>query len=107
MRHKKAVLKRGYYFPKDLLKAWEKFHASSKNYSPSAAGAFVAWMALGAAEREHIRKAVYSREIDTAVKEAKDLIGRAIIEAEIRTALKTMSKSERSKLLAFVGKSRI
>ena len=74
MDNKKTVIKRGYYIPEDLAKAWEKFHLPSKDFSPSVAGALTVWMTLGAAEREKIRKAVYTHNIDSAIKLTKKLL---------------------------------
>jgi len=68
MNSKKPVLKRGYYLPEDLLKVWEQFHAPSKDYSPSAAGAFWVWMTLTAEKGEKIRKAPYSMDIKSAIR---------------------------------------
>ena len=74
MDGKKKVLKRGYYFPPDLLEAWQRFHLPSKDYSPSAASAFAVWMTLGADKREKIRKIVYTKDIDAACKLIKKIV---------------------------------
>ena len=70
-----AVIKRGYYFPPDIAEYWEKFHFPTKNYSPSAVGAFMVWTALDAVTREKIIKLAYTHKPEAAVKKIAKLIG--------------------------------
>ncbi len=74
MNEKKPILKRGYYLPEDLLEAWQQFHLPSRDYSPSVSGAFLVWMTLTAEQREKIRKAPYSMDIESAVKLTRELL---------------------------------
>jgi hypothetical protein len=52
-------IKRGYNFPPELLALWEEFHKPSKDYSPSAAAAFLLYMACDATTREILRKEAF------------------------------------------------
>lgn len=99
-------LKRGYYFPLELLDAWEKFHAPSKDYSPSAAGAFVVWMALGPIERDKIRKATYSGNIVKAIASVREILAQSFVDAEIKSALDTLTPAKKAQLLLGTKKTK-
>jgi len=57
---KQEIIKRSFYFPPELLDLWAEFHKPSKDYSPSAAAAFLLYMACDPATREILRKEVFT-----------------------------------------------
>ena len=65
------LIKRGYYFTPELLAAWQKFHAPSRDYSPSAAAAFLLYMAVDAETRELARRLAVNKNIKSALKELR------------------------------------
>jgi len=69
----KNVRKRGYNFPIKLIELWEHFHRPSKDYSPSAAAAFVLYMACNAQIREKLRKLAFE-DVDKAILLAKSIV---------------------------------
>lgn len=69
----KDVTKRSYYFPNEVLKLWEEFHKPSKDFSPSAAAAFLLYMACDAETREIIRKAAFKNP-EEIIKQIKVVI---------------------------------
>ena len=97
--------KRGYYLPQELLDAWAKFHSPSRDYSPSAAGAFLVWMALEAELREKARRAAYSSNIEKAIAKIKGLLSQSLIDAEIRSELDRLISAKKKKLLAGAKKA--
>ena len=70
----KVLIKRGYNFSPELLAEWEKFHAPSKDYSPSAAAAFLLYMAVDAHHREALRKLACRKDIKKSIKQAHCLL---------------------------------
>ncbi len=97
--------KRGYYLPQELLDAWAKFHAPSRDYSPSAAGAFLVWMALEAELREKARRAAYSSNIEKAVAKVRKLLSQTLVDAEIKAELAGLTPARRTKLLVGARKA--
>lgn len=86
-------IKRGYNFPKKLVAAWEEFHRPSKDYSPSAAGAFLVWMALPADIREKARQATLEPNIKKAVQAiAKDL-SEGMVTEDLKELLARLEKA--------------
>jgi len=67
-------IKRGYNFGENLLKVWENFHRPSKDYSPSAAGAFLVWMTLPPEIREQARQAACCQDIDHQIRKIKEIL---------------------------------
>ncbi|MGB2809415.1 MAG: hypothetical protein WBC22_16865 [Sedimentisphaerales bacterium] len=67
-------IKRGYYFPEKLLDEWKNFHAPGKDYSPSAAGAFLVWMGLDSTIREEAKKKTLLPNLKKAVREVQKLL---------------------------------
>ena len=78
---KRKFIKRGFNFTKELLDEWEKFHAPSKDYSPSAAAAFLAYMILEPALREGLRKLALEKDMAKARIEARKLLRETLIQA--------------------------
>lgn len=87
----KDYLKRGYYFPQNLLVAWERFHEPSKDFSPSAAGAFLLWMALGPTTRDRLRQAACSDDIDGQIEDTKESL---LVELLDERVLEILADSE-------------
>lgn len=82
-------IKRGYYFTPELLKEWEIFHLPSKDYSPSAAASFLAYMVLEPEAREALRKLACQKDIKKAKVEARKIIRQNIVSAYIAGFVKT------------------
>ena len=101
----KNLLKRGYYFPEKLLEQWEKFHAPSKDYSPSAAGAFLIWMALDSTLREKARQKALLPDLKKAIKQIQKALVDNITNAEIQKFLASLSPKQRQQILADAKKS--
>ena len=99
-------IKRGYYFPPPLLDAWEVFHAPSKDYSPSASGAFLVWMSLGPIARETIRRLAQTPDVGKAVKEVREILSQSLVDTEILAALGSLTPSKKTKLLIDAKKSK-
>lgn len=57
---KGKMVKRGYNFPTAIIKAWEELHVPSKDFSPSAAAAFMIYLELSPEARERLRKLDYA-----------------------------------------------
>lgn len=99
MNSKKKLWKRGYYFPPELLEAWERFHLSSKDYSPSAAGAFVVWMTLESSVRESIKKTLFSQRFENALDKIREIVKESVIEAGFERILDKLPATEKKQLL--------
>jgi len=95
-----TFLKRGYYFTPQLLEAWAEFHAPSKDYSPSAAGAFLIWMALEPDIREMARRAALSDNIKRAIVKVKKRLSDSLVDAEIKAELDKLEPPGKAKFLA-------
>lgn len=93
----KKFLKRSYFFTPQLLKAWAEFHAPSKDYSPSAAGAFLVWMALEPDIREKARQAALMSDTKKAIEKVKKMLSDSLVDAEIKDELAKLT-AERAKL---------
>ena len=70
----KKFIKRSYNFTPELLEQWAQFHAPRKDYSPSAAAAFLLYMVIEPAQREALRKLACEADIKKAMQEAKKLL---------------------------------
>ena len=92
-------IKRGYNFSEELLDAWEKFHAPSKDYSPSAAAAFLEYMILEPAVREQLRKLACQENIESAKTEARKIIREAIVDSFLSGFVGIHSEEDRKILL--------
>ena len=99
-------IKRGYYFPEKLLDEWKKFHAPGKNYSPSAAGAFLVWMGLDSTIREEAKKKTLLPDLKKAVREVQKLLVDNITSTEIQTFLASLSPRHRQQILADAQQSK-
>ena len=75
------VIKRSYNFPSELIKEWEFFHLPSKDYSPSAAAAFLAYMVLEPQIREALRRLACQKDIKKARLDARKIIRETIADA--------------------------
>jgi len=87
------ILKRGYYFPEKLLEEWEKFHSPSKDFSPSASGAFLVWMCLSPSFRESARKQAHQGDISKALSNIRQALKEDLVETEADEILKEMGIS--------------
>lgn len=67
----KKNIKKSFYLPPDLVEAWEKFHPSGRNYSSSAAGAIVVWLALTPDIREKAIREAYQTDVKEAITKIK------------------------------------
>jgi len=76
---RKNFIKRGFYFSRELLRDWQEFHAPSKDYSPSAAAAFLLYMVAEPALREALRKLACEPDIKKARIKAGKLLRKTII----------------------------
>ena len=93
-------LKRGYLIPPALLDKWEKFHEPSKDFSPSAAGAFLVWMTLDPDVREYARKAACFADIEKAVKEIKAVLSQSLVNTEVQRFLESLSAEQKAQVLS-------
>ncbi|MFA5553482.1 MAG: hypothetical protein WDA68_02850 [Phycisphaerae bacterium] len=96
---KRKFIKRSFNFTKELLDEWEKFHAPSKDYSPSAAAAFLAYMILEPALREGLRKLALEKDMAKARIEARKLLRETLISAYWSNFVGTFSEEDRRILL--------
>ena len=92
-------IKRGYNFGENLLKAWEEFHKPSKDYSPSAAAAFLLYMVVEPALREKLRKLACEKDIKKAKIEARKDLRQTIIDAYWAGFVGDLSPEDRAILL--------
>jgi alpha-amylase/alpha-mannosidase (GH57 family) len=92
-------IKRSYYFSPELLDEWEKFHAPSKDYSPSAAAAFLIYMVLEPALREQLRKLAFQKDIKKARIEARKALRQNIIDAYMSGFVGIFSEEDRKILM--------
>ena len=95
-------LKRSYNFSENLLEEWEKFHAPSKDYSPSAAAAFLLYMVVEPALREALRKLACQKDIKKAKIEARKLLRQTIVDAYLTGFVGIHSEEDRKILLEHV-----
>lgn len=87
-------LKRGYNFSQELLDAWEEFHKPSKDYSPSAAGAFLVWMALEPELREQARRMASEPNIKKSIREFRQLLTQSVVEKKKAQILDKLSPAQ-------------
>lgn len=95
----KKFIKRGYNFSVQLLDEWEKFHAPSKDYSPSAAAAFLLYMVAEPALRESLRKLACQKDIKKARIEARKLLRKTIVDAFLTGFVGVFSEEDKAILL--------
>ena len=78
------MIKRGFYIPVTLADFWERFHAPSKDYSPSAAAGMLLYMACDMPNlRESVRKLAMEKDVKKAVAKTRELLVRTVRQAEI------------------------
>lgn len=94
-------VKRSYNFSPELLDEWEKFHAPSKDYSPSAAAAFLLYMVAEPSLREALRKLACSPNIKKARLEARKLLRQTIVDAYLTNFVGMHSEEDRQLLLEY------
>jgi len=93
----KKLIKRGYNFSQELLDEWEKFHEpSGKDYSPSAAAAFLLYMVIEPAAREQLRKLACKSDIKKACLDARKLLRETIVDAYLTDWLDTFSEDDKA-----------
>ena len=95
----KNFIKRGYNFTPELLDEWEKHHAPSKDYSPSAAAAFLRYMVVEPALREELRKLACKKYIKKARIDARKLLRQTMIDAYLTGFVGIFSEEDRAILL--------
>ena len=96
------ILKRSYNFSPELLAEWEKFHAPSKDYSPSAAAAFLLYMVVEPSLRESLRKLACKKNIKKARLEARKQLRETIADAYISGYIGMYSPEDQALLLEHV-----
>ena len=97
----KNFIKRGFNFSPELLDEWEKFHAPSKDYSPSAAAAFLVYMVIEPSLRDALRKLACEKDIKKARIKARKLLRKTIIDAYWTGFVGTFSEEDRALLLEY------
>jgi len=95
----KNFVKRGYNFSPELLEEWEKFHAPSKDYSPSAAAAFLLYMIVEPALRESLRKLACEKDIKKARIKARKLLRKTIVDSYLTGFVGIYSEEDKKILL--------
>lgn len=95
----KNFVKRGYNFSPELLEEWEKFHAPSKDYSPSAAAAFLLYMIVEPALRESLRKLACEKDIKKARIKARKLLRKTIVDGYLTGFVGIYSEEDKKILL--------
>ncbi len=78
-------IKRGYDYPVKLLDLWEEFHKErlSKNYSPSASGAMILWLAMPAALRDETIKAAQRKDLNNAIKDLRECAESQLLDSKL------------------------
>ena len=97
-------IKRGFNFSPELLAEWEQFHAPSKDYSPSAAAAFLLYMIVEPPLREHLRKLACEKNMKKARMKARKLLRETIINAYWTGFVGTFSPEDKALLLEYAAK---
>jgi len=93
-------VKRSYNLPRKLLIEWEEFHKpSTKDYSPSAAAAFLLYMVVEPNLRETLRKLAQNQDIKKARIEARKQLRKTIIDAFLTGFVGDFSEEDRALLL--------
>jgi len=95
----KIFIKRGYNFTPELLEEWEKFHAPSKDYSPSAAAAFLLYMIVEPSLREKLRKLAFQKNIKKARIQARKDLREIMISAYLSGFVGRFSPEDQALLL--------
>jgi len=72
-------LKRSFNFPEKLLSEWREFHKPSKDYSPSAAAAFLLYMIVEPGVREALRKLACNPDVVKAKIEARKILRQSMM----------------------------
>ena len=96
----KKKIRRSYILPVELAADWEKSHLSKKDYSPSAAGAFLVWMGLAPELRDAARRLAQQENLGDAITHITFLIRQWIIRDEIEMYQDQMTEEERAQVLA-------
>lgn len=98
-------LPRTYNFPPELLAEWKTFHGSStKDYSVSAAAAFLLYMVVEPALREKLRQLIYENDMKKARIEARKALRKIIVDGYIAGFV--FSEEDRAILLQFAEQLR-
>lgn len=106
MNEKKLnLIKRGYNFTEELLAEWEEFHKPSKDFSPSAAGAFLVWMALPAALREKVRRLVSEPNVKKNLKTIERLLTEELVDSSLLSRLKSLPEDQKAFYWELINKS--
>ena len=71
------MIKRSYNFPEKLISEWEDFHRPSKDFSPSAAGAILVWMALPPEIREKARQLAH----EPSMKKSLTIVNKSLMDS--------------------------
>lgn len=95
----KKIIKRSYNFSSELVEAWEKFHSPSKEFSPSAAAAFLLYMVTEPAIREALRKFAYWDDIEKAKLEARKTLRETIVNSYLSGFIGIHSDEDKKILL--------
>ena len=82
---------------------WEEFHKPSKDFSPSAAGAFLVWMALPSDIREEARRAACEPNVKKSLSKIRQLLADKLTDAEVQKFLADLSDQQK-KLLFLTAK---
>jgi len=88
-------IKRSFYFSPELLAEWEFFHRPSKDYSPSAAAAFLLYMVVEPNIREVCRRLACEKDIKKARLEARKILRQTIADAYLTGFLGIFSEEDR------------
>ncbi len=102
---KENFVKRGYYFSPELLAEWHKFHEPSKDFSPSAAAAFLLYMIVEPALRESLRKLACQKNIKKSKVEARKLLRQTIVDAYLTGFIGMHSEEDKKILLEFAQRA--
>ena len=88
------LIKKGVYITPELSKEWEKFHAPSKDYSPSAAAGMLLYMAADQPGlRELARKLACRKDIKKAIEDLKCAVIEGVADAELLKSSKELGPS--------------
>jgi hypothetical protein len=103
----KKLIKRGYNFSQEMIKEWENFHKPSKDFSPSAAGAFLVWMILPPDIREMARKAAYEPNIKKSLSFIKKELAESLHKKSINRWIAGLSYEQYEALMSNVNEIEI
>ncbi|RKY06894.1 MAG: hypothetical protein DRP56_06640 [Planctomycetota bacterium] len=93
------IIKRGYNFTEELLSEWEKFHFPSKDYSPSAGGAFLIWMALPPDIREKAKHAAHNPNMKKSIAKMREVLTISLSSELVRVLLAQLPEDQQKSLI--------